>query len=48
MKEWSVDFLYLTNRENLFLRRFNEIDNENQLGFFWYTVQDSILNRHLP
>ena len=37
-QEWSVDLLNLTNRENLFIRRFNEINNQintiNQLGFF--------------
>ena len=37
-QEWSVDVLNLTNRENLFIRRFNEINNQindvNQLGFF--------------
>ena len=37
-QEWSVDFLNLTNRKNLFIRRFNEVNNQvndvNQLGFF--------------
>ena len=37
-QEWSVDLLNLTNRENLFIRRFNETNNQindvNQLGFF--------------
>ncbi len=37
-QEWSVDLLNVTNRENLFIRRFNETNNQindvNQLGFF--------------
>ena len=37
-QEWSVDLLNITNRENLFIRRFNEVNNQindvNQLGFF--------------
>ena len=37
-QEWSVDFLNVTNQENLFIRRFNEVNNQindvNQLGFF--------------
>ena len=37
-QEWSVDLLNVTNRENLFIRRFNEVNNQindvNQLGFF--------------
>lgn len=37
-QEWSVDLLNLTNRENLFIRRFKETNNQindvNQLGFF--------------
>lgn len=37
-QEWSIDLLNLSNRENLFIRRFNEVNNQinevNQLGFF--------------
>ena len=37
-QEWSVDLLNISNRENLFIRRFNETNNQindvNQLGFF--------------
>ena len=37
-QEWSIDFLNLTNRENLFVKRYNEVNqsvnNVDQLGFF--------------
>lgn len=37
-QEWSIDFLNITNRENLFIKRYNEvnqqINNVNQLSFF--------------
>ena len=37
-QEWSIDLLNVTNKKNLFLRRFNEVNSQindvNQLGIF--------------